>query len=994
MRGFCAPRASRLSGVLVLPRLRSAVVKGSHLAYAVAGLAALIVAFGLSRNGARVATGDPIRIAFAGPVTGPSGEDGQSAVNAIELVFERANAAGGVGGRPLELVTFDDRNDAELARARAPRIAEDRSIVAVIGHNYSTCSMAAGEVYRERGVPAVSTAATNVAVTRDNPWYFRVIFNDRVQGRSLVLYAHDVLGAERFGIIHETERYGAYLAEVMAQQAPRVGIELVRSWAYDPAAANLDSTLARIVREALEPAAPGLLVLAVQPSAGAKLVKLLRDGGYAGVIVASDTLASQAFIDALSVYPEERARPGFYSDGVYASTPFLFDVGGKDADRFSRLYLRRYGRPPTWYAAFAADAATVLIEAMRRRGISPVPDTIKDDRAALRDSLAGIDALEPVHGITGANWFDTIGDMDKPVPMARFVRQELVSAWSQLELLPYVEDLDDLDDAHDPERVTFHDGDAYYRKHVARVGLLARKMTAVDFDAGTFDIDFDLWFRDNGVDDLEDVEFTNAVEPVVLGEPEEELYDAGVRYRRYRVEGTFRADTLDAGYGGHTIAISLRHRLRTSEDLVLAVDQLGMGLDSNAARERRLARASSILPSHSRWTITDLMVFEEDVDEPALGHPAYITGVRPVRSFSQLTIAASLGPRGTRIADLVPAAALPLLFTFSLLASLALMAVSKTRHPKLGWAVQSVVAVVMLAAAEPVVGNWILANWGAYYTRELPRLFGALWWLLPAVLLNLAVARFVWAPAEGRSGFPVPSVLRYSVAVVIYVLAFFGVIAFVYDYRLTGLLATSGVLAMVFGLAVQLNITNLFAGVALNMERPFRVGDWIMIHGPTPDPASSVIGMVTDINWRTTRLQTADDTVIVIPNGSISEKTVTNFMSPTEMSRFELYFTVDQSVEPDRAIAVMREAVYSIAGAERDGPLADPEPTVRINKTTENGIEYVIRYRIVPRDVSPLKARHTINESVIRHLHASGIQLATPRRRIEEASAPDRTTDA
>ena len=50
----------------------------------------------------------------------------------------------------------------------------------------------------------------------------------------------------------------------------------------------------------------------------------------------------------------------------------------------------------------------------------------------------------------------------------------------------------------------------------------------------------------------------------------------------------------------------------------------------------------------------------------------------------------------------------------------------------------------------------------------------------------------------------------------------------------------------------------------MNLERPFRVGDWIMIHGRTPDPDASVIGMVIDINWRTTRLKTADDTVIVI----------------------------------------------------------------------------------------------------------------------------------
>ncbi len=137
--------------------------------------------------------------------------------------------------------------------------------------------------------------------------------------------------------------------------------------------------------------------------------------------------------------------------------------------------------------------------------------------------------------------------------------------------------------------------------------------------------------------------------------------------------------------------------------------------------------------------------------------------------------------------------------------------------------------------------------------------------------------------------------------------------------------------------------------------------------------------MVTDINWRTTRLQTADDTVIVIPSGVISEKTITNFMAPSEMSRFELTFTVDQSVPPETVIFVIKKAVEDVLGVEKEGPLADPPPTVLINRTTENGIEYVVGYRLIPPDVSPLNARHTINKSVIRHLREAGIELAYPR---------------
>jgi small-conductance mechanosensitive channel len=69
--------------------------------------------------------------------------------------------------------------------------------------------------------------------------------------------------------------------------------------------------------------------------------------------------------------------------------------------------------------------------------------------------------------------------------------------------------------------------------------------------------------------------------------------------------------------------------------------------------------------------------------------------------------------------------------------------------------------------------------------------------------------------------------------------------------------------------------------------------------------------------------------------------------------------------------------------------MADPPPKVQIRRATENGIEYMVRYRIMPSEVSPAKARHTINESVIRALRDAGIELAYPRRRILEESTPN-----
>lgn len=918
--------------------------------------------------------GHPIRIAFAGPISGPSAEDGLSAVRAIELVIERVNAAGGVAGRPLALDVYDDANEVSRARENAPKIADQSETIAVIGHNFSTCSIAAGEIYAERGLPAISSAATSVAVTRDNPWYFRVVYNDRVQGRLLALYVADVLESEHLGIIYETAQYGAYLADVMEGGATEAGIQHVDRWKFDPDDPSLGDRLDAIVRAA-HGGEVDTLILAMQPAAGVAVVKRLKDAGYPGRIVVTDALASQAFSEGFAAFPEEQVRRGHYTNGLYASTPLLFDAAGRLAGDFYRAYVARNDRAPDWYAAFAADAASVIIEALRRGELSPSRETIDADRAALRAAIAAIDRYAPVEGVTGTTWFDATGDAVKPAPMGRFMAGEIVSAFSQLRL---VEGLG-LDGSSDPKRLIEFGGRQLYRTDVARVGVIARRFGALDFENGTFDLDFDVWFRYRGDPGIEDIVFTNALTPIALGEAIDEVVEDSLRYNLYRASGTFRADTLDTAYGEHSMALSLHHATRTRDDLIFAADSVGMNIGRNQSRRDRSARARRLLGPASPWSVEDMLFFEESFDKHARGHPSFLEDGEALRRFSQFTIGLSVRPDNLSLARSMPERFRRSLVAAGLIGSLVLLFVGGSA-PKRRWILQAIFAVLLLAAAEPVVGAWLKDLTGSYQQTRVSRAFSVLWWLVPAFLINVAIDRFVWGAVEARSGNPAPSILRYFIAFLIYVFAIFGIIAFVYDYRLTGLLATSGVLAMIFGLAVQINITNIFAGVALNLERPFRVGDWIMIHGRTPGVGDGVIGKVTDINWRTTRLETADDTEIVIPNGIISEKTITNFMSPGETSRFELCFTVDQAVPPDRVIETIESAVDSVLGSENKGPLRDPKPSVRIQRTSDQGIEYMIRYRLIPREVSPAKARHTINSAVLHALHAAGISLAYPRR--------------
>ncbi|MGI9590776.1 MAG: ABC transporter substrate-binding protein, partial [Myxococcota bacterium] len=635
-------------------------------------LLAVLLVWGIRiSTGGGGASGAPIRVAFAGPVSGASAEDGLSAVRALELVFHEVNAEGGIDGRPLELDVYDDANDPARARDLAAAIAEQPETIAVVGHNTSTCSLAAGEIYAARGLPAIATAATHVALTRDNPWYFRTIYNDRAQGRLVTLYVREALGAERFGVVHETQDYGAFLAEVMAATAPEVGLPPPALWSFDAGSPGLPARLEKIARQASAPAGPPVLVLAMQATAGVPLVKALRDAGYPGELVVTDALASQAFVDGFLAYPEERGRRGFYTDGIYASTPFLFDAGGRLAAEFARSYFGLHGRPPDWYAAFAADAGRVLVEALRRAGVAPGRETSAGDRRALREALASIRPHDAVAGVTGPNFFDAQGDAEKPVPMGRFLAGDTVSAFTQLRPLPLLDDPADADPRLDPRRLVSFEDRVFYRTEVARVGIRANRFSNIDFENGTFEMDFNLWFRHRGDESVEDVVFTNAIEPVALGAPIDEVREEGRRYRLYRLTAKLRSDIVPAGYGRHSLGLSLRHRTRTRDDLVLAIDAVGMNLGQHSTGRARGEPARRLLAANTGWALEDVLFFEDKVDEPGLGHPSYLVNAAG-RPFSQLTIAARVRRETASLRELLPAPWRRPLLAFGVVGSLAL----------------------------------------------------------------------------------------------------------------------------------------------------------------------------------------------------------------------------------------------------------------------------------------------------------------------------------
>lgn len=152
-----------------------------------------------------------IHIAVAGP--GDNTPIGKMINRSIRDYVDQKNKEGGFGSYKIILDFYDDQNDQKIARQQAKKIA-DSNAVAVIGHLYSSASISAGEVYQQRGIPAITYGSTHLDVTQNRDHYFRIVPNDALQGKFLARYVNQALKAEKVSIIYEEDPYGTYLKNI------------------------------------------------------------------------------------------------------------------------------------------------------------------------------------------------------------------------------------------------------------------------------------------------------------------------------------------------------------------------------------------------------------------------------------------------------------------------------------------------------------------------------------------------------------------------------------------------------------------------------------------------------------------------------------------------------------------------------------------------------------------------------------------------------------
>lgn len=219
----------------------------------------------------------------------------------------------------------------------------------------------------------------------------------------------------------------------------------------------------------------------------------------------------------------------------------------------------------------------------------------------------------------------------------------------------------------------------------------------------------------------------------------------------------------------------------------------------------------------------------------------------------------------------------------------------------------------------PFMWTWLISP---YLPVWLDRPLAILAWFSVAWVVATGFELFVWRRMYGQSLSGVPrqrKLLTDLFNVMLYVAAAGFIAIEVFDLEPTGVFATSSVLAIILGFALQQLLADIFAGVALNMERPFKAGDWITLDG--------IQGMVLETNWRSTHLRTRTMDLLVVPNAVIGRAKLFNHSRPQVRHLDFVDVTLQYGVDEAAVLTLLKDAAVTV-----DGVLADPAPIVTLHE--------------------------------------------------------------
>lgn len=342
--------------------------------------------------------------------TGYSASYGLAMLEALELAVEQRNANGGVlGGRQLEVVSYDNQSDKTETASVATRLM-DEGVVAILGPGATDLALAQNPIITTGETLAILPAATADHLTRDEDgnvldWLFRVAFTYTYQGKAAARFASDQLAAKKaVMVVDQSNDYSVGLADPFKAEFEALGGEVVATESFNGGDSDFMALLTTL--QALE---FDVLYLPAFYTEGGLITKQARELGLTQPILSGHGFASSKLV--------ELATPDYANDVYYTSH---FYTGSEDpaVKQFIADFEAKFGKTPDTFAALGYDAANLLFQAIEDAGST--------DRQAVRDALEN---MESFSGLTGTFSFDEFHNAVKTAPMLHMNGGEIVEVF-------------------------------------------------------------------------------------------------------------------------------------------------------------------------------------------------------------------------------------------------------------------------------------------------------------------------------------------------------------------------------------------------------------------------------------------------------------------------------------------------------------------------------------------------------------------------------------
>ncbi len=316
-------------------------------------------------------SGDEILIGEFGSLTGSEATFGISSTNGLKLAVEEMNNSGGLLGKKIRLITYDDQGKPSEAQTVVQRLIKNDNVVAVIGEVASSRSKAGAPICQQNKIPMITPASTNPEVTAIGDYIFRVCFIDPFQATVVSKFILNTLKLKKVALLKDVKNaYSTGLADFFEKEFRNMGGEIVEVQSFQAGDKDFKAQLTSI--KAKNPEA--IFIPAYYTDVNLISIQA-REIGLTVPLIGSDGWESEKLT-------EGKAKDAL--EGCYFSTHVSTENPDPAIQNFIKKYKEKYGSMPDAMSFLAYDAGMILFDAMKRAGTTDA-EKVKNELAKTKD---------------------------------------------------------------------------------------------------------------------------------------------------------------------------------------------------------------------------------------------------------------------------------------------------------------------------------------------------------------------------------------------------------------------------------------------------------------------------------------------------------------------------------------------------------------------------------------------------------------------------------